>query len=89
MSSKQEIKSLFEAEIKNSADYATVIKIKQYIINEIITPNINQIVIYNFEIPQTEEQINNIKLGIIVEFDINIDTINENCVIIDMKKFLN
>jgi hypothetical protein len=87
MSSKQEIKSLFEAEIKNSADYATVIKIKQYIINEIITPNINQLVIYNFEIPQTEEQVNNIKLGMIVEFGFS-GIISENYVIVDMEKFL-
>ena len=87
MSSRQEIKSLFEVEIKNSADYATVLKIKQYIINEIITPNINENVVYNFETPQTEEQINNIKLGLIVEFGFS-GIISENYVVIDMKKFL-
>ena len=87
MSSKQEIKSLFEVEIKNSADYETVLKIKQYIINEIITPNINENVVYNFETPITEEQINNIKLGMIIEFGFS-GIINENYVVIDMKKFL-
>ena len=88
MSSKEEIKSLFELEIKNSSDYATVLKIKQYILNELILPNINEIVIYKFETKQTEQQINNIKLGVILEFGFSIDTINEDCIIVDMKKFL-
>jgi hypothetical protein len=87
MSSKQEIKDLFKIEIKNSTDYATVLKIKQFIINEIITPNINENVVYNFETKQTEEQINNIKLGMIVEFGFS-GIISQDYVAIDMKNFL-
>ncbi len=90
MSSKQEIKDLFTAELLLSAEYQIVLKIKQFILNEIATPNIQEEVCYYFETSQTEQQRKNIKLCMIIEFGFYTDemNINENRIIIDMKKFL-
>jgi hypothetical protein len=89
MSSKQEIKDLFVAELKNTTQYGIVLTIKQIILNEIATPNILSQVIYNFETPQTDYDIEVIKLCLTVEFGFTTNNISSNCVIIDMKDFLN
>jgi len=88
MSSKQEIKDLFILELKNTPEYQIVLKIKEFILNEIATPNIQKEVVYNFETPQTEEQLNNITLCMIIEFGFSTNNISSNCVFIDMVKFL-
>jgi hypothetical protein len=88
MSSKNLIKDLFIAEIKNTPEYQIVLNIKEFILNEIATPNIQEIVLYNFETPLSKDQINNIKLCMIVEFGFSTDNMSESCVFIDMKEFL-
>lgn len=89
MSSKQEIKDLFVAELKNTPQYQIVLTIKQIILNEIATPNILSQVIYNFETPQSDYDIEVIKMCLTVEFGFTTSNISSNCVIIDMKDFLN
>jgi len=88
MSSKQEIKDLFIIEIMNTPEYQIVLQMKAFILNEIATPHIQEQVIYNFETSQTEEQLNNIKLCMIVEFGFSTNNISSNGVFIDMRKFL-
>jgi hypothetical protein len=88
MSSKQEIKDLFILELKNTPEYQIVLQIKAFILNEIATPHIQEEIAYYFETPLNKEQLNNIKLCMIVEFGFYTDNMSENCVIIDMKKFL-
>ena len=89
MSSKQQIKDLFVAELKNTPQYQIVLTIKQIILNEIATPNIQPQVIYNFETPQTDYDIEVIKMCLTVEFGFTTCNISSNSVIIDMKDFLN
>ncbi len=88
MSSKQEIKDLFIAEIKNTPEYQIVLHMKELILNEIATPNIQREVVYNFETPLNKEQINNIKLCMIVEFGFFTENMSAYSIIIDMTKFL-
>jgi len=88
MSSKQEIKDLFVAELINTPEYQIILNIKQLILNQIATPNIQEAVVYNFENPLTKDQQNILSLCSIVEFGFKIDNMNEFCVVIDMKKFL-
>ena len=89
MSSKNEIKNAFEAELKNTPQYQIVLNIKNLIMQEIGTPNIQSSVIYNFQIPQNEEERNIIKMCMLIEFGFSTDNMNENCCIIEMIKFLN
>jgi hypothetical protein len=89
MSSKQQIKDLFVAELKNTPQYQIVLTIKQIILNEIATPNIQPQVIYTFETPQTDYDIEVIKMCMTVEFGFTTCNISSNSVIIDMKDFLN
>jgi len=88
MSSKQEIKDLFVAELKNTPQYQTVLTIKQIILNEIATPNIQAQVIYNFETPQSDYDIEIIKMCMTIEFGFTTNNISSNSVIIDMSNFL-
>jgi hypothetical protein len=88
MSSKQQIKDLFTNELINTPQYQIVLEIKQIILNEIATPNILPQVIYNFETQQTDEDINIIKLCMIIEFGFDTNNISSNSVVIDMKQFL-
>jgi hypothetical protein len=88
MSSKQEIKDLFVAELINTPQYGIVNTIKQIILNEIATPNVQALVIYNFDLPQSDYDIEVIKMCMIVEFGFATNNISSNSVIIDMKDFL-
>ncbi len=88
MTSKQEIKNLFVAELLNTPQYQTVLTIKQLILNEIARPNIQSQIFYNFETTQTDIDIGIIKLCLKVELGINITNISNVSVIIDMDKFL-
>ena len=88
MSSKQEIKDLFVAELKNTPQYQIVLTIKQIILNEIATPSVQSQVVYNFETPQSDYDIEVIKMCLTVEFGFTTCNISSNCVIIDMSNFL-
>jgi hypothetical protein len=88
MSSKEEIKDLFIAEIKNTPEYQIVLQMKAFILNEIATPNIQEEVIYYFESPLNKQQLKNIQLSMIVEFGFYTDNMSTNCIFIDMRKFL-
>ena len=88
MTSKQEIKDLFVAELKNTPQYQIVLTIKQIILNEIAAPNIQAQVIYNFETPQTDYDIEVIKMCMQIEFGFTTNNISSNSVIIDMYNFL-
>ena len=88
MTSKQEIKQAFIAEIINTPEYQIILKVKQTILNEILTPYVQETVVYNFETPMTTEQLNNIKLCMIVEFGFYTENMSMYSMIIDMKKFL-
>jgi len=88
MSSKQEIKDLFINELKNIEEYQIILSIKQFIINEINTPNIQETILFNFQSPLTKEQQNNLSLCSIVEFGFKLENISEFGVSIEMKKFL-
>ena len=88
MSSKQEIKDLFVAELKNTPQYQIVLTLKQIILNEIATPNIQSQVLYYFENPQSTYDIEVIKMCMTVEFGFTTNNINESWVCIDMSKFL-
>jgi hypothetical protein len=72
MSSKEEIKVAFTAELKNIPEYQVILNIKQLIMNEIETPNINRRVVYDFDRSMTYEERNNIILCGIVEFGFEI-----------------
>jgi hypothetical protein len=88
MSTKEEIKDLFIAEIKNTPEYQIVLQMKAFILNEIATPNIQEEVIYYFETPLNKQQLKNIQLGMIVEFGFSTNNVASDCIFIDMRKFL-
>jgi hypothetical protein len=88
MSSKKEIVDAFSQELMNTPEYRIVLNIKQFILDEIAAPNIQESITYVFETTQSEYQRNTIKLCMILEFGFYTDNLNESCVIIDMKKFL-
>ena len=93
MSSFQEIKTLFTTEITNSPQYVVATKIKDLLIQDIITPNINYTFIYQLQDSDyvdinnksAEEIIIIMALKLILGFDIEI--INGQVIVI-MNKFL-
>ena len=87
--SKDEIKNAFILELKNTPQYMIVLDIKQLIMAEILAPNIQSQVIYNFERSQTDEEVSVIKMCILIEFGFETNNISNNAVIIDTIKFLN
>ena len=89
MSSKQEIKDLFTAELLNTNQYQIILAIKQLILTDISIPNIQAQVLYNFETPQTDYDIEVIKMCMIIEFGFSTNNISSNCIIINMADFLN
>ena len=88
MTSKQEIKTAFTAELMTTKQYQIVLKIKQLILDEIARPSITQYVIYNYETPQNREEQQNIKMCMILEFGFSTENIGENSVVINMMDFL-
>lgn len=93
MSSFEEIKGLFTNEIVNSPQYLVATKIKNLIVQDIITPNINFTFTYLLENTDyvdinnkdKEEVIIKMALKIILGFEVEI---NMGCVIVVMNKFL-
>ena len=88
MSSRQIIKDLFTAELLNSPQYQIVLAIKQIILDEIATPNIQAQVVYNFETPQSEYDLEVIKMCMILVFGFSTNNLSSSGIIIDMKDFL-
>ncbi len=87
MVSKEEIKIAFVEELKNTPEYQIILNIKQLILNEIATPNIQRRIIYNFNKILSYDEQNNLKLCSIVEFGFEI-YVSEIQAEIYMDKFL-
>ena len=88
MSSKQEIKDLFTVELVNSPQYQIVLTIKQIILNEIATPNIQGQVVYNFEYLQSDYDLEVIKMCMILVFGFSTNNLSSSGIIIEMSDFL-
>ncbi len=88
MSSKDEIKALFVAELKNTPEYTDVTNIKTLIIEKIMTPNIQQYVKYDFPSVKSEEELSVFNMCMLVEFGFNSSSVTSSYVVIDMKQFL-
>lgn len=89
MSYYDEIKQLFSNEIISCPQYNICLNIKDKIIEQINTPQVSEFVYYNLDpLTITDADINNLKLCSILMFGFEFE-INNNLVIIDMKKFLN
>lgn len=87
--SKQLIADLFKAELLNTPQYQIILTIKQIILNEIATPSVQPSIVYNFETPQTEYDINVINMCMMVEFGFSTTNISSYAVVINMADFLN
>lgn len=83
--SYQEIKTLFEDEIKKTIEWEETQLLKNYIIQTINEPSILMNVIYNFSQPIN---IDVFKLAFKIQFGFFNNDINEMSCIVDMKKFL-
>ena len=88
MTSKQEIKALFVAELINTPEYADVINVKTLIMSEIATPNIQQSVKYTFSLLKNEEQLVVFNMCMLYEFGFCSQSITSNYVVVDMSQFL-
>lgn len=88
MTSKQEIKDLFTAELLLTPEYQIILNVKQLILNEISTPNIQKTIVYKFDEPLSKEQIEVIKMCFLVEFGYSLTNISELNLVVDMSKFL-
>ncbi len=87
MASKTEIKDLLVIELNNSTEKVIFNTMKNYVINTIVEPTIKLQVIYNFENPLTEDNIEVLKLICINEWGFEPYIISDYS-IIDMKKFI-
>lgn len=84
--SYQEIKTLFEEEIKKSIEWQETILVKNYIIQTINEPNILMNVIYNFS---QSINIDIFKMAFKIQFGFQNDNISDFQCIINMMEFLN
>ena len=89
MSSKQLIADLFIAELLNTPQYQIILTIKQIILNEIALPNIKSQIFYSFETPQTEYELEVLKMCMMVEFGFSTNNLSSSCIIVNMADFLN
>ncbi len=87
MASKEEIKLLFIAELKNTPQYQIILNIKQLILDEISRPNIQKLIIYIFDRYVNSEEQEIIKMCGLLEFGFDI-YVNESMCEISMDKFL-
>ena len=87
MASKSEVKDLLIIELNNSPEKVIFNSMKNYVINIIIEPNIKLKIIYNFETPLTEDNIEVLKLICVNEWGFEPYIISDYS-IIDMKKFI-
>ena len=87
LQSKEEIKDLLVIELNNSVEKVIFNTMKNYVINTIIEPTIKLNLIYTFETPLSENNIEVLKLICINEWGFEPYIISEYS-IIDMKKFI-
>jgi hypothetical protein len=87
MASKEEVKNAFTAELKTTPEYQIIINIKQRILNDIATPNIQRTVHYDFDKYMGQDEQANIKMCGIIEFGFEI-FVNEYFAEVYMDKFL-
>jgi hypothetical protein len=87
MASKEEVKTAFIAELKNTPEYQIILNIKQIILDYIATPNIQRTVHYDFEGFKNQEEQANIKMCSVIEFGFEI-FVNEYFAEVYMDKFL-
>jgi len=87
MASKEEIKTSFTAELKNTPEYQIILNIKQRILDYIATPNIQRTVNYDFDRYVGQEEQANIKMCSIIEFGFEI-FVTEYFAEVYMDKFL-
>jgi hypothetical protein len=85
--SKDEIKNAFTAELKTTIEYQIILNIKQRILNDIATPNIQRTVHYDFDRVMNQDEQANIKMCGIIEFGFEI-YVNEYFAEVYMDKFL-
>lgn len=89
MSSKQEIKDLFTAELMLTPEYQIALKVKQAILDEIAAPHIEGNVIYTYEQPIERKSVEVLKMCLLILFGFPISNISEYSVVVDMINFLN
>lgn len=89
MSSKQEIKDLFTAELLLTPEYQIALKVKQAILDEIAAPNIEGKVVYTYEQPIERKSVEVLKMCLLILFGFPISNISEYSVVVDMINFLN
>ena len=85
---KLDIQNAFSTEIMGTEEFQTCLKIKDFIMNSIATPLIQEILKYEFETPQTETQLENIRLSQIIMFGFSSTEMTADYCMIDMRKFL-
>lgn len=83
-----DIKNAFATEIMGTEEFQTCYKIKDFIMTSIATPLIQETLKYEFETPQTESQLENIRLSQIIMFGFSSTDMTSNYCMIDMRKFL-
>lgn len=88
MTSREEIKVAYTNELKLTPQYQIVLKLKQHIIAEIHAPNVQPFIKYDYEQPQTPEELDVIRACILIEFGFLIYTTDSNFIQIEMIKFL-
>ena len=89
MSSKQEIKDLFTAELMLTPEYQIALKVKQAILDEIAAPNVQGKVIYTYEQPIELKSVEVLKMCLLILFGFPINDISEYSVVVSMINFLN
>ena len=84
--SYQEIKLLFEEEIKKTIEWQETLLLKEYIKQSIIEPNVMITLIYNFS---QSLNIDIFKMAFKIQFGFQNDNISDFQCIINMMEFLN
>jgi hypothetical protein len=89
MSAKEEIKNLLTEDLKKSSQYAECMLIKQYIINQISNPGIvNMHINYYFSQTFNDDELSIFKLCFKIVFGWIENDCNNNCIGLDISKFL-
>ncbi len=88
MTSRQQIKDLFIAELLNTPEYQIVLRVRQLILDQIAAPNIQRHVVYNFEQPLTTEGVEVLKMCFLVEFGYLLNNVSQFSLVVDMIRFL-
>lgn len=84
--SYQEIKTLFQEELKKTIEWEETILLANYIKQSVINPGVQMNVIYTFS---QSIDIDIFKLAFKLQFGFENDNFNDSKIIINMKDFLN